>query len=61
MPRAVGVEVYYATASRIVKMKDDFWEMGDLTQCCSFKYAPTDFPELVEGTVVPQIHQKWLK
>ena len=22
---------YYATASRIEKMKDDFWEMGDLT------------------------------
>ena len=22
------VAVYYATASRIVEMKDDFWEMG---------------------------------
>lgn len=24
-------EVHYVTVSRIVKMKGDFWEMGDLT------------------------------
>ena len=24
-------EIHYVTVSRIVKMKDDFWEIGDLT------------------------------
>ena len=24
-------EIHYVTVSRIVKMKDNFWEMGDLT------------------------------
>ena len=28
---AQAFEIHYATVSRIVKMEDDFWEMGDLT------------------------------
>ena len=28
-------EIHNATVSRIVKMTDNFWEMGDLTQYCS--------------------------
>ena len=36
-PRAVGVALYSATASRIVKMTDDFWAMGDLVAL----YAPS--------------------